>query len=74
MFLQSLKEVNYWEVKIVSKCIICKKEGQGIICKHCLAKGACKTGKAVKKSGKIIIPVASAIVSMSMLPKKGKSK
>lgn len=61
----------------MSKCVFCKKENDGLICKHCLTKKASKTGKNIKDGGKIVvkaIPVLLSIVPIVMTKGKFKSK
>ncbi|EKY28083.1 hypothetical protein [Clostridium celatum] len=61
----------------MSKCIFCKKENDGTICKHCLTKGAAKTGNAMKTGGEVAIkaiPVVGSIVSLVMAKGKFKTK
>ncbi|WML24123.1 hypothetical protein [Neobacillus sp. OS1-33] len=36
----------------MKNCIFCKKSGEGMICRHCLAKGGAKTGQIAKAIGK----------------------
>lgn len=36
----------------MNNCIFCKKSGEGMICRHCLAKGGAKTGQITKTIGK----------------------
>jgi len=38
----------------MSKCIICKQETDGFICKHCLVKGASDTSNVIVEGGKVI--------------------
>lgn len=61
----------------MSKCIFCKKENDGTICKHCLMKGTSKIGKAMKTSGKVAIkaiPVVISVVSLVRAKEKSKTK
>jgi hypothetical protein len=41
----------------MSKCITCGKEDDGIICSHCLTKGASMFGKGLKKVGGFLVLV-----------------
>lgn len=59
----------------MSKCIFCKKEDQGVICKHCLTKGSTKTGKVIKKGGEFAFKVAPAVLAViPIVITKGKFK
>lgn len=59
----------------MSKCIICHKEDDGVICSHCLAKGASNTGKAFKILGKSATTVVSiAAIPVLFIATKGKIK
>lgn len=56
----------------MSKCLICKKEEDGIICKHCLTKNAGIAGDVIKKSGKWAVAVVPSI--LLFVATKGKIK
>lgn len=43
----------------MSKCKLCGKEEDGVICKACLSEGASKVGRGVKKASKIVPFVAA---------------
>lgn len=59
----------------MSKCMICKKENDGVICAHCLTKGATNTGKIIKSGGKLAIKAIPVVVSIaSIVMTKGKAK
>ncbi|WP_394870320.1 hypothetical protein [Clostridium butyricum] len=59
----------------MSKCMFCKKENDGIVCKHCLAEGATKTGKVIKKSTDVVLKVAPIVITIiPMILTKGKFK
>lgn len=59
----------------MSKCIFCSKENDGLICKHCLAKGANEAGSAIKKSADFAIKAAPVVLSVAtFIATKGKKK
>lgn len=55
----------------MSKCKICNKENEGVICKHCLAKYANKAGKFAKGACKLALSVLPVVV---MIATRGKAK
>ena len=55
------------------KCIICGNEKEGIICRHCIAVGASKTGNVIKGVTKVAIQVVPLVISLVVLRKKSKT-
>jgi len=59
----------------MSKCIVCKKEGDGIVCKHCLTKNSGIAGDVIKKGGKLALAVVAVVPSVLLyVTTKGKIK
>lgn len=48
----------------MSKCIICKEDSEKRICRHCVAKMASQTGKAIKTVGSALIMVGPVVISV----------
>lgn len=57
----------------MSKCIDCGKENDGIICSHCLAKGASQVGNGVKKVGGFLLAVVPTVITF-ILARRGKPR
>lgn len=55
----------------MSKCKLCGKEDNGLICNACLSDGATKVGKGIKKVSK---PIYLAALGTIVLVGKYKSK
>ncbi len=46
----------------MEKCILCGKTEEGILCKHCIAKGASNVGGFVNGAGKYVGMVVLTII------------
>ncbi|MCT2346570.1 hypothetical protein M4D71_20670 [Niallia taxi] len=58
----------------MEKCLFCGKKDEGVVCNHCLAKGASSVGKFAKGAGKYVGMAAVTIVTAvikSKFDKKG---
>lgn len=59
----------------MSKCIICKKEEDGVLCKHCLTKNAGIAGDVIKKGGILAVAVIAVIPTILLfVAAKGKRR
>ncbi len=59
----------------MNKCIVCKQESDGPICKHCLAENLQRVGEPIKKAAKFAVGTAFSVLIIGLAAKiKGKFK
>lgn len=59
----------------MSKCIFCKKENDGPVCKHCLSKGSSKAAGTIKKGTEVaikVVPIAFSVIAFVVTRTKKK--